>query len=172
MYLRVGEVAFSRYHSTSVPRPTNPVELARLAPPGTQLAQKIARWPSGLPTEAVQNLRADYADHLALLDTQLGELLNAVDQRKDSSHTAVTVCSDHGELLGDWGLLLKGCFLEGAIRSLFVHRPPQPIGFSDVCAQPGNGLMVSQSCFGVLQHQYAILRTVVLFPAYVSFHVM
>lgn len=112
-----------------VPRPTNPVELARLAPPGTQLAQKIARWPSGLPTEAVQNLRADYADHLALLDTQLGELLNAVDQRKDSSHTAVTVCSDHGELLGDWGLLLKGCFLEGAIRSLFVHRPPQPIGF-------------------------------------------
>ena len=34
------------------------------------------------------------------------------------------MCSDHGELLGDWGLLLKGCFLEGAIRSLFVRRPP------------------------------------------------
>ena len=109
-----------------MPRPQNPDELARLAPAGSQLARKIERWPHGLPPEAVRDLRADYADHLALLDFQLGVLLKALDQRTDSSHTAVTVCSDHGELLGDWGLLLKGCFLEGAIRSLFVHRPPQP----------------------------------------------
>ena len=109
-----------------IPRPTDPIELSRLAPSGSQLAGKLARWPNGLPPEAVHNLRADYADHLALLDAQLGQLLKALDQREDASHTSVTVCSDHGELLGDWGLLLKGCFLEGAIRSLFVHRSPQP----------------------------------------------
>ena len=72
----------------------------------------------------MKDLRADYADHLSLLDAQVGELLAALGKRSDNQQTAVSVCSDHGELLGDWGLLLKGCFLEGAIRSLFVHRPP------------------------------------------------
>lgn len=107
------------------PRPADPAVLERLAPPGSELARKLARWPEGLPAEAVRELRADYADHLALLDAQLGELLAALARRADAPSTTVSACSDHGELLGDWGLLLKGCFLEGAMRSLFVHRAPQ-----------------------------------------------
>ena len=108
------------------PRPADPDALVRRAPPGSELARKLARWPEGIPAEAVRALRADYADHLALLDAQVAELLAALAQRPDASHTAVSACSDHGELLGDWGLLLKGCFLEGAMRSLFVHRAPRP----------------------------------------------
>lgn len=106
------------------PRPTNLKELRRCAPEGSELARKLQRWPDGLPAEALQALRSDYADHLHLLDAQIGTLLKAMANRSDGGETAVSVCSDHGELLGDWGLLLKGCFLEGAMRSLFLHRPP------------------------------------------------
>lgn len=106
------------------PRPTNAQELRRCAPEGSELARKLQRWPDGLPAEALQALRSDYADHLHLLDAQIGMLLKAMADRRDGVQTAVSVCSDHGELLGDWGLLLKGCFLEGAMRSLFLHRPP------------------------------------------------
>ena len=106
-----------------VPRPQDPEQLRRLAPPDSVLAGKLNRWPDGLPPEALEALRQDYANHLELLDQQVGELLKVLEQRGDAANTAVTVCSDHGELLGDWGLLLKGCFLEGAIRSLFLHRP-------------------------------------------------
>ena len=94
------------------------VGVQQLAPRSVQPARAQA---DGLPDAPIS---ADYADHLELLDQQVGELLQALQQRGDASNTAVTVCSDHGELLGDWGLLLKGCFLEGAIRSLFLHRPP------------------------------------------------
>ena len=104
------------------PRPDDPIELDNLAPPGSELAHKLARWPQGLPVEAVQLLRSDYADHLHLLDAQVGTLLQNLAMRTDSGYTAISVCSDHGELLGDWGLLLKGCS-EGAIRSLFIHHP-------------------------------------------------
>ena len=106
------------------PRPQDAQELRRCAPEGSELARKLQRWPDGLPVEALQALRSDYADHLHLLDAQIGKLLKAMAARRDGAHTAVSVCSDHGELLGDWGLLLKGCFLEGAMRSLFLHRPP------------------------------------------------
>ena len=106
------------------PRPEDAQELNRRAPEGSELARKLQRWPDGLPAEALQALRSDYADHLHLLDAQIGTLLKAMADRSDGAQTAVSVCSDHGELLGDWGLLLKGCFLEGAMRSLFLHRPP------------------------------------------------
>lgn len=106
------------------PRPEDAQELNRRAPEGSELARKLQRWPHGLPAEALQALRSDYADHLHLLDAQIGTLLKAMADRSDGAQTAVSVCSDHGELLGDWGLLLKGCFLEGAMRSLFLHRPP------------------------------------------------
>ena len=105
------------------PRPAKH-ELQCCAPEGSELARKLQRWPHGLPAEALQALRSDYADHLHLLDAQIGTLLKAITNRSEGAQTAVSVCSDHGELLGDWGLLLKGCFLEGAMRSLFLHRPP------------------------------------------------
>ena len=68
-----------------------------------------------------RDLRADYADHLALPCS-----VGCTSQSLRAADAFISLTHDHGELLGDWGLLLKGCFLEGAIRSLFVHRPPQP----------------------------------------------
>ena len=106
------------------PRPTDSQQLQHLAPRGSALAAKLKRWPDGLQPELLDALRQDYANHLELLDQQVGELIEVLNQREDCFNTSVTICSDHGELLGDWGLLLKGCFLEGAIRSLFIHRPP------------------------------------------------
>ena len=41
-------------------------------------------------------------------------LFQVLNRREDALNTAVTICSDHGELLGVGAL--KGCFLEGAIR--------------------------------------------------------
>jgi arylsulfatase len=103
------------------------------------LAQRLQQAPA-LNSEILRAIRADYADHLALLDAQLGRLLQALAARSDQGRTAITVISDHGELLGDWGLLLKGCFLEGAVRSLFVHRPApeQPLRSCERVSHPLN----------------------------------
>ena len=106
------------------PRPSNSEVLKRCAQASRVLENKLNRWPDGLPKDALQALRQDYSNHLELLDDQVGELLKGLQKRSDAPHTAITVCSDHGELLGDWGLLLKSCFLEGAVRSLFIHHPP------------------------------------------------
>ncbi len=106
-------------------RPKDHKKLLELAPIGSELYRKLARWPDGIPAKPLIDLREDYVDHLGLLDSQVGEILRALFKRDDATRTAISVCSDHGELLGDWGLLLKGCFLEGAIRTLFIHRPPK-----------------------------------------------
>jgi choline-sulfatase len=107
-----------------IPEPDPRPAWAEGLPEGCQLRRLMTRWPDGIPSPALRELRADYADHLALLDTQVGLLMAALADRPDHRRVAVSVVSDHGELLGDWGLLLKGCFLEGAVRSLCLHRPP------------------------------------------------
>ena len=75
------------------------------------------------PKELIDQARQDYANHLELLDFQVKRIIDRLQFRLDYSNTSITMCSDHGELLGDWGLFAKSCFLEGAIRSLFIHRP-------------------------------------------------
>ena len=87
----------------------------------SECRQRELQWKNAPSNEAIATLRADYADHLALLDSQLGLLLENL---PEPENTAITIASDHGELLGDAGFLYKSCLLEGAVRSLALHHRP------------------------------------------------
>lgn len=54
-------------------------------------------------------LKACYYAQIELLDTQLGRILDALEATGQLERTLLIFCSDHGELLGDHGLLYKGC---------------------------------------------------------------
>ena len=110
--------------AAALPAPTKQPTWIRALPEHCELRRTAASWAGLLTAEAIAACRADYADHLQLLDEQLAKLLAALAQRIDGPQTAVAVCADHGELLGDAGLLYKGAFLEGAIRVPWVYRAP------------------------------------------------
>ncbi len=60
------------------------------------------------------------------IDDAVGRMLDALDELGIADQTAVIFTSDHGELLGDHGLLYKGPFAyEGLQRVPFVARLPQ-----------------------------------------------
>ena len=93
--------------------------------PDTCELQKCRRsWVGQLSPGQIEACRADYADHLSLLDDQVQRLLTGLERRPDQASTAVLATADHGEMLGDGGMLYKGSFLEGAIRVPFIYRPP------------------------------------------------
>lgn len=125
--------------AAELPEPAPRPAWAAQLPAESVLGRRLQQAPALQPV-VLRELRADYADHLALLDAQLGRLLEVLHGRADQGRTAITVISDHGELLGDWGLLLKGCFLEGAVRSVFVHRPAAAEGLAaaEAVAHPLN----------------------------------
>jgi arylsulfatase A-like enzyme len=61
--------------------------------------------------------RASYWAMCDLIDVQVGRLLRALDETGQADTTLVIYTSDHGEMLGDHGVYLKGPFLyEPAIR--------------------------------------------------------
>ena len=73
----------------------------------------------------VGRLRADYAGNVTLIDAQIGEILDAIQERGELENTVIVHCSDHGEMNGDYGLIYKSNFLNGAVRIPLLVRTPE-----------------------------------------------
>ncbi len=103
-----------RYNSANVPPP-----LFRDSDLTTQKAipgdfQNTARRPEEF--KAGEVIAAYYA-MIELIDENVGRLLDALEETGQRENTVIIFTSDHGEMLGDHGLLLKGCrFYEGLVR--------------------------------------------------------
>lgn len=73
-------------------------------------------------------IRAAYWAMCDHIDVQLGRLLEALDRTGQRDNTIVIFTSDHGEMLGDHGLYIKGPFLyDEAIRVPLIIRWPGKI---------------------------------------------
>lgn len=68
---------------------------------------------------------ADYYAMIAQIDDQFARLLSAIDDAGQTDNTVIIFTSDHGESLGDHGLMFKGCrFYEGLVRVPLIFRWP------------------------------------------------
>ncbi|NKB68355.1 MAG: sulfatase-like hydrolase/transferase [Candidatus Latescibacteria bacterium] len=74
-----------------------------------------------------KTLQAAYYAMIELIDDQVGRILAALEESGQRDDTVVIFTSDHGETLGDHGLIQKGCrFYEGLVRvPLIISWPGQ-----------------------------------------------
>ncbi len=69
--------------------------------------------------------QAKYYAMIAQIDDQFSRLLQAIEAAGQTENTVVIFTSDHGETLGDHGLMFKGCrFYEGLVRVPLIFRWP------------------------------------------------
>ena len=69
--------------------------------------------------------QALYYAMIALIDDQFARLLDALDASGQRDNTVIIFTSDHGETLGDHGLMYKGCrFYEGLVRVPLIFSWP------------------------------------------------
>jgi choline-sulfatase len=113
----------SRYDPAAMPPPVTPRDDGHERPRGL-LDEKLAD--GGIPFEPgeVERMRADYAGNVTLIDDQIGAVLRAVEERGELDRTLIALVSDHGEMNGDYNLIYKQNFLDGATRVPFAIRPP------------------------------------------------
>ena len=70
-------------------------------------------------------MKAAYYAMIEQVDTEVGRMLQALEETGQADNTIVIYMSDHGEMLGDHGIFLKGpYFYEGAIRVPMIIRWP------------------------------------------------
>jgi arylsulfatase A-like enzyme len=97
-----------------------------------EFRQIRAKWsrPGELPDEVLREVIANYYGMISLADHTFGRIVDAVRQAGLMDNTYIVFTSDHGDWLGDHGLLLKGPMLyDGLIRiGMLMSGPGIPAG--------------------------------------------
>ena len=71
-----------------------------------------------------KKIRAHYAGLVKQIDNKVGDILDALESSGQRDNTVIIFCSDHGDYLGDHGLIGKGTYYESSIKvPLIVHLP-------------------------------------------------
>ncbi len=97
-------------------------------PTGDAEAQALRQNFSRIPTQAdaqLRNIIANYYGMISLVDHQVGRIQTALHELGLDQNTLVIFTSDHGDWLGDHGLMLKGPIpYEGVMRVGMVVNGP------------------------------------------------
>lgn len=124
------EEYLARYDAEALPRPLGrPDELADLPPIYGAASQKsyagIARGFAEHTAEELRGVVAGYYAMVSLIDDEVARILATLAELGLADETLVVFTSDHGEMLGDHALLLKGPMMfEGAVRVPLIMRWP------------------------------------------------
>lgn len=79
-------------------------------------------------SEEIDSIRRSYYAMVTMVDEAVGTIFDTLDERGRASDTLVIFTSDHGEMLGDHRLLLKGAMMyEAAVRVPLIVRWPHHI---------------------------------------------
>jgi arylsulfatase A-like enzyme len=117
--------------------------------PDAELSAHRAKWSRVTPPneEKLRHTIANYYGMISLIDHNVGRILTALDELGLSENTIVVFTSDHGEWLGDHGLLLKGPMLyEGLLRVGCVVRGPG-VGVDKVIDDPVSTLDLASTFY-------------------------
>ncbi len=124
-YAAAGEFS-TLYDPADVGTPIAPVPKDRRHPVH-DVALSVAQ--STAPTDPGQMraLRAQYYGMISEVDFQLGRVVRAIEDRGEWGETLVVVTSDHGEQLGDHGLVEKLGFFPQSYHVLGLWRDPRSL---------------------------------------------
>ncbi len=86
--------------------------------------------------DKVRQMKSDYYGLITLNDDWIGKLLARLDELHLSDHTLIVFTADHGELLGDHGMLSKFVFYEGSSHIPLLMRLPGVIPAGSVVKAP------------------------------------
>lgn len=74
--------------------------------------------------QTIRNLRRGYYGCITFVDEQLGRLVDALEKSGQASNTVVVYTSDHGEMLGKFGLWWKRSLYEDSVRIPMIATGP------------------------------------------------
>lgn len=100
-------------------------------------------------------MRRGYFASVALIDLEIGRVLAALERSGAADNTVVIFTSDHGDLLGDHDLLVKGAaFYDGCTRVPFLMRWPNRIPAEtkiDALIQPHDIAATVMTAAGIIE---------------------
>ena len=115
------------------------------------MGRAVSKWKGKISEEEIMQLRIDYADQLKLLDNQLGKIMKTISNYYRNKDVDILVMADHGEMLGDGGMLYKSTFFESAINVPMIYKPSKNTNQSTVI---NNVTPLTKTFQRIVEHMY------------------
>ncbi len=112
------------YDPADVELPIAPVD-AHQRHPLHEIALGVAASAAPLEEESMRHLRAQYYGMISEVDSHLGRIISRLEERGEYGETLIVVTSDHGDQLGDHGLIEKLGFFPQSYNILGIWRDPR-----------------------------------------------
>lgn len=89
-----------------------------------------------LSPEAKKVIKAYYYGLISLQDKQIGRLLDFLEKKEILEDTIIIYTTDHGEMLGDFGLYFKKKFYNGSVKIPMMISYPKKFGKGMLYSEP------------------------------------
>ncbi|QDU71522.1 sulfatase family protein [Mucisphaera calidilacus] len=133
------------YRVPEMPLPFVPEESRELWSYWNQVQNRYKYTDGGDDHYLARMRRAAYYGCISFIDQQVGRLLEALGD--DLDDTLILFCSDHGELLGDYGCYGKRSMLDASARVPLIARWPQRLPPGEVVDRPATLLDIAPTAF-------------------------
>jgi arylsulfatase A-like enzyme len=90
-------------------------------------------WREDVSEADLVRLRRYYAANVTMIDTQVGQIIEALEARGYLDDTIIIFCSDHADALGDHGHIQKWTMYDCVTRVPLVFWAPGRVGQSVIC---------------------------------------
>ncbi|MNW28833.1 Arylsulfatase [compost metagenome] len=117
----------SLYDPRNMPEPIGTIDILKDRDLDQEVMSHYTHMWDLLSPEAKKVIKAFYYGLISHQDAQIGKILNFIETNSLQSNTIVIYTSDHGEMLGDFGLYFKKNFYNGSVRIPLIISYPQKI---------------------------------------------
>ena len=113
------------YEDVDIPMPTVPRPAADQQDPHNKRLEKVIDLDAiDVSDEEIINARRAYYGNVSYVDEWVGRLQNTLEECGMTDNTTIIFTSDHGDMLGEFGLWYKMSFRESSCRiPMIVHNP-------------------------------------------------
>ena len=113
-----------RYDADEIPLSITAKQEGPVAPLVEMLKTYAAANLDGMSAAQNRVMKSYYYAKVSLIDDAIAKVLRALEAGRSLDDTWIIFSADHGEMLGDHGLIAKKAFYEGALKVPLVIRPP------------------------------------------------
>jgi arylsulfatase len=114
------------YERTAIPAPVATAEDLKDKPPHfADLASRAG----GLKPEEVALIRRSYYSKITYVDRKIGQIVAALRTRGEYDNTLIVFTSDHGDYMGEFGMVYKGQYVSEALMRIPMLAKPPVAGF-------------------------------------------
>jgi choline-sulfatase len=114
------------YRDEDIPLPQNLPAQADLDPHSQRLLKVYDLWDKPLPEHKIRDARRAYFGACSYIDSNVGKLLQTLEDTGLADDTIIVFSGDHGDMLGERGLWYKMHWFEMSARvPLLVYAPGQ-----------------------------------------------